>query len=477
MFKRLAASIKLPIVIAVVVVTAMLASMAMTQEPTSPWDFVPAKTEGTDHSFVMTDPFETPQEVTDTCLMCHPDVADHFMQTTHWTWISDVAILPGSDEPVPFGKLNSINNFCVAVPSNWGRCTQCHAGYGWKDASFDFSNPSNIDCLVCHDLSGTYKKDPKTAGMPVEGTDLLVAAQSVGMPNRANCGACHFNGGGGNNVKHGDMDTSLIDPTEDIDVHMGRNDFTCQDCHWTEGHDVSGRLPWLNPDESRSFTCSQCHGDAPHSVDRLNSHVASVACQACHIPSYAPLEQTVMHWDWSTAGLEEAPDDRPWKQKKGSFVYGTNVEPEFFWWNGKMGRYLPGEEADASAEIELSSLEGGIDDPAAKIWPFKVHRGKQPFDSQLNTILVPKLFGKDGFWKTWDWNSSLELGATASGLDYSGEYEFVDTLMYWPITHMVKPKADALHCMDCHGEKGKMPWADLGYENDPMTSGGRELAE
>jgi len=49
--------------------------------------------------------------------------------------------------------------------------------------------------------------------------------------------------------------------------------------------------------------------------------------------------------------------------------------------------------------------------------------------------------------------------------------------MYWPITHMDKPKADALHCMDCHGEKGKMPWADLGYENDPMTSGGRELAE
>ncbi len=38
-------------------------------------------------------------------------------------------------------------------------------------------------------------------------------------PDRTNCGSCHFNGGGGNNVKHGDLDESLYNPTETTDVH------------------------------------------------------------------------------------------------------------------------------------------------------------------------------------------------------------------------------------------------------------------
>lgn len=43
-------------------------------------------------------------------------------------------------------------------------CAQCHAGYGWKDETFDFSNQDNIDCLVCHDLTGTYNKTPNSTG-------------------------------------------------------------------------------------------------------------------------------------------------------------------------------------------------------------------------------------------------------------------------------------------------------------------------
>ena len=58
------------------------------------------------------------------------------------------------------GKKDLINNFCQAVPSNEGRCSQCHIGIGWGDKDFDFSNPKNIDCLACHDQTGTYKKVP-----------------------------------------------------------------------------------------------------------------------------------------------------------------------------------------------------------------------------------------------------------------------------------------------------------------------------
>jgi hypothetical protein len=33
---------------------------------------------------------------------------------------------------------------------------------------------------------------------------------------------------------------------------------------------------------------------------------------------------------------------------------------------------------------------------------------------------------------------------------FSGDFGFVSTEMYWPITHMVAPKQDALQCVQCH---------------------------
>lgn len=139
-----------------------------------------------------------------------------------------------------------MNNFCIGLPANWPRCISCHAGYGFKDASFDFSKAENVDCLVCHDTTGTYKKFPTGAGHPVyEGeqkefpkgnmwkpVDLLKVAQSVGRTTRSTCGACHFYGGGGDHVKHGDLDTSMVNPTPEIDIHMGgAKKMTFQDCH------------------------------------------------------------------------------------------------------------------------------------------------------------------------------------------------------------------------------------------------------
>jgi hypothetical protein len=83
---------------------------------------------------------------------------------------------------------------------------------------------------VCHAQSG-YTKGKY--GNPADGVDLAAAAQSVAAPTRAQCGACHFNGGGGNGVKHGDLDESLLYPTEELDVHMGKLNLLCTDCHRT----------------------------------------------------------------------------------------------------------------------------------------------------------------------------------------------------------------------------------------------------
>ena len=54
--------------------------------------------------------------------------------------------------------------------------------------------------------------------------DYNLIAQNVGKTGKDNCGACHFFGGGGNAVKHGDLDKSLSNPSTHVDVHMASKD-------------------------------------------------------------------------------------------------------------------------------------------------------------------------------------------------------------------------------------------------------------
>ena len=88
---------------------------------------------------------------------------------------------------------------------------------------------------------------------------------------------------------------------------------------------------------------------------------------------------------------------------------------------------------------------------------------------------MPKTYGEGGYWTDFDWDEAARLGAEANGLAYSGEYDFAPTDMYWPITHMVAPKEQALQCDNCHVEDGEgvLDWRALGYEGDPMFYGGR----
>ena len=141
------------------------------------------------------------------------------------------------------GKRNVLNNFCIGVSGSQPSCDKCHIGYGWADASFDFENPLNVDCLACHDNTATYVKAAGGAGMPDPSVDLTKVAQHVGRPQRANCGTCHFFGGGGNNVKHGDLEKALFDPSRDVDVHMASDglDMSCVDCHTAEKHQMLGK--------------------------------------------------------------------------------------------------------------------------------------------------------------------------------------------------------------------------------------------
>jgi len=440
--------------------------------------FISFNLNGQDHSEFIVDPLESPQEVTQTCLTCHDNAAQEVMATNHWTWL-DEEFVNAEGETVARGKQNFINNFCIAVPSNYARCTSCHVGYGWKDDSFDFSNEENVDCLVCHDQSGQYTKVPTGAGIPAENVDLLASAQSVGLPTRKNCGICHFDGGGGAGVKHGDLDDSLYDPAPETDVHMGKLGFECIDCHKSDGHKIMGAGHGSMASNQNHFDCTDCHEGEVHSKKSLNKHLNAVACETCHVPTFARVEPTKVWWDWSKAGenIEVTYDENGkdlFNKKKGEFKWAKDVIPTYKWFNGGADYYAFGDKLDSEKIVKLNELSGSINDAEAKIAPFKVMRGKQIYDSENNYLIVPKLFGADGFWKTFDWNQASELGMKEIDLAYSGSYGFVETEMYWPINHMVAPKEDALSCTNCHGKKGnRMNWEALGYPGDPMRKGGR----
>ena len=155
-----------------IVLVLMIASgvglAAVQQTPSEPrWDFGnPHSPNNTaDHSKFkeLQQEFKSGPEVTRACLTCHTEAASQFHKTIHWTWLA-----PDAPPEAKIGKAgNVVNNFCINLSSNEPRCTSCHAGYGWKDKHFDFAAQDKVDCLACHEQTGTYEKFPAGAGNPV----------------------------------------------------------------------------------------------------------------------------------------------------------------------------------------------------------------------------------------------------------------------------------------------------------------------
>lgn len=285
--------------------------------------------------------------------------------------------------------------------------------------------------------------------------DLGASARSVGIPTKANCGACHFYGGGGNNVKHGDLEEAILETGTDVDVHMGNDgiNMECIACHVTDKHQISGQMYSVSSMNHEHVTCEQCHTSTPHENNILNEHTLKVACQTCHIPIYAKANATKMYWDWSTAGRLE--DGKPYSEEdedgnhtylsiKGSFVWKKNVKPEYVWFDGTAEHYFLGDNVDPMKVVKMNTLHGDYRDSDAKIIPVKIHRARQIYDCDLEHIIQPKLFSEEkgggGYWKDFDWGIAAKLGMEAVDTPYSGKYCFVNTEMYWPLNHMVSKK-------------------------------------
>ncbi len=449
---------------------------------------------------------EKPYEGTQSCLNCHGKLADEFIGTAHFTW-EGVATNIVNDPAGQHGKKDILNNFCIAIPTNEGRCTQCHAGYGYADENFDFLDTDNVDCLVCHDQTGTYAKAPTTAGLPDPAVDLDLVARSVAMgrPTIDNCIDCHAKAGGGDNVKHGDLAMSLANTTREFDVHMGTDgeDFECVDCHTVQrdanekllSHGIGG-MPYHSVDEGVMKQCDDCHGEVNgiHAGTTIevafqNDHHQRLACQVCHIPVFARHTSTKVDWRWADAGqdIDPIPTDPvtgrdTYAKKKGTFVWANDVRPKLLWFNGMYEKALinvndtfPGPEPAV-----LAMPVGDWTDADSKIYPFKEMTGNQPADSADDQILVPHLFGMAGgqnpYWVNYDWDAALADADLVTNQGYSGSFYFKDTVMYLSVNHEVAPADQAWgmggDCGDCHlGDQ--IDWLALGWDDDPAEGGER----
>jgi octaheme c-type cytochrome (tetrathionate reductase family) len=442
-------------------------------------------------------PFASGEEVTRACLGCHTEAAKQVMATRHWTWD-----YTNPDTGQRLGKRTMLNGFCIGDRSNEAFCQSCHVGYGWKDASFDFTDESKVDCLACHN-TGNYLKLAGLAGHPplvrtetspgsgkfVDPVNLAAVARNIGATSRQTCGACHYYGGGGDGVKHGDLDSSLNNAPRSLDVHMAVDggNFSCSTCHVADQHRIAGSrisvtasdphaaiLRGLRNSTRNPSTCQSCHGDKPHQgnplqATRLNEHARTLACQSCHIPTFARGGvPTKMGWDWSTAGQLDA-DGKPFQRKddtghviydsrKGDFVLGDNLVPDYLWFDGRVTYVQPDTRIDPGQRVPINRFHGTPGASDARIWPVKTFHSRQPYDTENLTLLVPHTAVPDdtAFWYHFDWSKALKAGAEASGTPYSGQFGFVDTQMLWPITHMVAPKEQALDCVQCHASQSRL---------------------
>ncbi len=269
-----------------------------------------------------------------TCIACHRTQAEAIHASVHYQLSGptpDVPNIPGAAGKAGSGDLG-FNSFCGTPSSSpWTACSGCHIGNGMRPSPEAAEEQlANIDCLMCH--QDAYRRKPagpfqdaaaigqdgkeRTIQVPVENekgfqyapdegkmeVSILEAARTIHRPGRASCLRCHAYAGGSDGSKRGDLSSASANPPQSADVHMspaGLN-FACQECHRFQSHRVLGRGLDLRPsDRPEKLSCTLCHPQKPHGYTNLNNHTARVACQTCHIPSYARDPGTETGRDWS----------------------------------------------------------------------------------------------------------------------------------------------------------------------------------
>lgn len=408
------------------------------------------------------------------CLACHADKAEQVTKTVHYQWMGDTPdMVNGVGQRQ--GKLtSSVNSYCINIQGDWPVCGSCHVGRGQRPDEAA-GRLDNVDCLVCHNSNYATRRTRLPDGTlgVVDPDDSLV--RTIHRPSRANCLSCHAKAGGGDGVKRGDLSLATASNTDrGFDVHMnaGGRDLTCQSCHMFKDHKVIGKgsdlRPTDDPARGAEVSCLTCHVDKStregHDTEKINDHVARVACQTCHIPLYAKVP-TEVHRDWrmhhdGTPADASALPGHPYTEKLADLV------PLYRFWNRKSDNALLGDDASRTYNLGLdtwptSTPLGDVHD--AKLYPFKYKTATQPMTSADHRLIALN---------TWEYlkisgnvNTAIEQGLAAMGYTASTPYEWVTTDTYGMLNHGISPSSDALQCTDCHDRSDRMDLqGELGYQ-------------
>jgi len=234
---------------------------------------------------------------------------------------------------------------------------------------------------------------------------------------------------------------------------------------------MAGKGTDLRPtDLDLVMDCTQCHENKGtvngHDNKDVGRHVARVACQTCHIATYArdasdtsASEKTETHRDWLQPHLTASGAIHPTPTMAGNLV------PKYKWWNGLSRNYLLFDKTitdPVTGRIPTSRPVGDVGDQQAKLFPFKYKTALQPLATNRDELIA---LDTSVYFASGD-----AVGATVQGLENMGysasePYEWRETDTYQLITHEVAPAGQALQCASCHGSTGRINLqGELGYQ-------------
>ncbi len=441
------------------------------------------------------------------CLMCHQDAYKRFPDwTANGYGFSDLTLLnmidDGSGGLIESDGAELVRTGFAGIPD-----------VDPVTGDFQFL-PAGSDTL------------PADVPMPPMTLTTLEAAQTVHRTTRKSCLNCHAGAAGANGAKRGDLSKENEAPSVAIDMHMSPAgaDLTCADCHGETlpdgtGHRVRGRGLDLRPnDVADRFSCenSGCHTDRPHgdynsrTGSSRDKHAQKVACQTCHIPSYAKADVgTEVSRDWqdphpSAAACNGRGGWLPREDKGG--LGSASLTPSYAWFDGTSEIYYLGESLNGVPTVPLdasvaASFVGDYQagDPAyvigmpngdvtstslgTKLYPMKEHWGKLARNDADNTLVGHSTFE---FFRTGSFCRAVAVGlgldevndAASSvcdglpgGLEMPPRTSAVAVHTYQTINHGVETANNALGCNQCHGSTARMDLkGELGYGLKGPTS-------
>ncbi len=253
---------------------------------------------------------------------------------------------------------------------------------------------------------------------------------------------------------------------------MGKHGFLCVDCHTAPDHQLRGRAFSVSVEDAHGVACTDCHQARSTRTPGINGHLRSVACQTCHIPTFARTHPTKATWDWSKAGDTDSrgrPAPLPEDQGRVRLRAGRRPRVPLVQHDR---RPLPGRRRHRPRRRSRpSTCRGATSRTGTRAsGPSRSTGPCSRTTRSTSTCSRRSRAARAGTGRRSTGTSAFQLGAeavrarlTAAGTASPRRRCTGPSRTWW------RPRSKALGCTDCHGDKRRMDWKALGYSGDPIT--------